>query len=266
MTDPGTSLARSAYYALNRLLVRAGVRLVRLPDLGSIDNEGHRYDYEMISVPRYAPWLGDQAFRAIADKVASHTLVDRFRCWELYQLVREVAGVPGDVIEVGVWRGGTGAILASAASRWKSGARVYLCDTFSGVVKAGARDSMYRGGEHADTSLTLVQGLVDRLGLTNVELLQGIFPDETAARVREGRVALLHIDVDVYQSAMDIVRWALPRLPAGGIVVFDDYGFRGCDGVTLLVHELRDTGEWQYVYNLNGHAILTRRATGSAGA
>lgn len=262
MSDSGSSLARSAYHALNRLLARAGVRLVKLPDLGPIVHDGHRYDYEMISIPRYAPWLDDAAFQAIAGKVAGHTLVDRFRCWELYQLVREVAGVPGDIIEVGVWRGGSGAILASAAARWKSGARVYLCDTFSGVVKAGARDSVYTGGEHADTSLALVQGLVDRLGLTNVELLQGIFPEETAARVRDDRVALLHVDVDVYQSALDVVRWTLPRIPPFGIVVFDDYGFRGCDGVTRLVHELRDTGDWQYLYNLNGHAILTRRTPG----
>lgn len=41
--------------------------------------------------------------------------------------------------------------------------------------------------------------------------------------------------VDVYQSAKDIVEWAMPRLTRGGVVVFDDYGFRNCEGVTTLV-------------------------------
>lgn len=254
------SFARSAWNALNRVLGAAGFRLLRLPALQPVEHGGRRYDYEMIAVPRYAPWLGDEPFQELARQIAGHTLVDRFRCWELYQLVREIRDVPGDIVEVGVWRGGTGAILAAAAARWKPESRVYLCDTFAGVVKATAHDSVYTGGEHADTSLDLVQGLVRRLGLRNVELLQGIFPDETGARVRSGTIALAHVDVDVYQSALDVVSWVSERMPPGGILVFDDYGFRGCDGVTRLVHELRETGDWLYVYNLNGHAILTRRA------
>jgi O-methyltransferase len=264
MSGSGSSLARSAWNSLNGLLAVAGLRLVRLPALQPVEHHGRRYEYEMISLPRYAPWLGDEPFQEVARRIAGHTLVDRFRCWELYQLVREVRNVPGDIVEVGVWRGGTGAILASAAARWKPASRVYLCDTFAGVVKASAHDSAYTGGEHSDTSIELVRGLVDRLELRNVELLPGIFPDETAGRVRSGTIALAHVDVDVYQSALDVVAWVRERMPAGGILVFDDYGFRGCDGVTRLVHELRESDDWLYLYNLNGHAILVRRDTGGA--
>ena len=53
------------------------------------------------------------------------------------------------------------------------------------------------------------------MGLTNVELLQGIFPEETAARVADRGFRLVHVDVDVYQSAKDVFDWAWPRLSAG---------------------------------------------------
>ena len=57
-----------------------------------------------------------------------------------------------DVLEVGVWRGGTGCLLAAKAQSLNRNATVFLCDTFSGVVKAGEIDNFYKGGEHADTS------------------------------------------------------------------------------------------------------------------
>jgi len=42
-------------------------------------------------------------------------------------------------------------------------------------------------------------------------------------------------------------------------LVFDDYGFISCRGVTTLVNEMRNDGLWRFIYNINGHAILTRK-------
>src|SRR5690349_3423118 len=61
-----------------------------------------------------APWFNDESFLTIFAKVQQHTLVDIYRCYELWTLARQIAHVPGVVLEVGVWRGGTGAILAEA--------------------------------------------------------------------------------------------------------------------------------------------------------
>ena len=94
------------------------------------------------------------------------------------------------------------------------------------------------GGEHADTSESIVLNLAERLSLRNVKLLRGIFPEDTSQEIR-GRIALLHCDVDVYRSAQDVVNWAMPRLSNGGVIVFDDYGFSGCEGITSWVNELR---------------------------
>jgi O-methyltransferase len=136
---------------------------------------------------------------------------------------------------------------------------VYLCDTWQGVVKTGAIDIYYRDGKHDDTSRQIVERLVGKLGLTNVQLLEGIFPDDTGAAIAGSRLRLCHIDVDVYQSASDVFDWAWPRLSPGGVVVFDDYGFPACPGVTRFVDEQRRREDRLVLHNLNGHGIVVKR-------
>lgn len=200
-----------------------------------------------------APWLDDARFMGMMALAQAHTMVDIYRCHELWSLAQQMQRVEGDILEVGVWRGGTGAVLAMAAPN----KQVYLADTFSGVVKAGANDTRYVGGEHADTSVLLVQALLDSLELSNVTLLQGIFPEDTAHRV-EGKIAMLHCDVDVYDSCRDVVEWCKPRLSRGAVLVFDDYGFSGCEGVTRYCDALRAEPGFLFLHNLNGHAVFVK--------
>jgi O-methyltransferase len=204
-----------------------------------------------------APWLNDEAFLALYEKVKAHTLVDLYRCYELWVLAGQTAKIEGAILEVGVWRGGTGAILAQASK--PAGKTVYLADTFTGVVKAGAHDPTYRGGEHADTSQALVAKLLASLSLENVRLLEGVFPDDTQHLVTD-RIAMLHCDVDVYASSRDIVQWCLPRMSVGSLLVFDDYGFHGCEGVTTYCNELRQRDDLVFTHNLNGHAVFVKIA------
>ncbi len=205
-----------------------------------------------------APWLDDQEFMSVYQRVREHTMVDIFRCHELWSLARQTADIDGDILEVGVWRGGTGAILARAVAGLPD-KRVYLADTFTGVVKAGGMDPTYVGGEHADTSVGTVVALMDSVSAPKVELLVGVFPEETRHRIR-GRIAMLHCDVDVYESSRDIVEWCLPRLPVGGVILFDDYGFMGCQGITTFCDEFRQRRGFRFLHNLNGHAVFVKVA------
>jgi O-methyltransferase len=204
-----------------------------------------------------APWLDDKDFIEIYDKVKLNTLVDIYRCYELWYLAKQLSNIQGSILEVGVWRGGTGAILAKAVE--PNGKKVFLADTFEGVVKAGSNDTSYVGGEHADTSEAMVKDLMQSLLLPNYRILTGIFPEETAHLV-ETPIAMLHCDVDVYSSAKDVVEWCLPRLTVGGVLVFDDYGFLGCEGITLFCQELQERRDFIFVHNINGHAIFIKIA------
>jgi O-methyltransferase len=163
----------------------------------------------------------------------------------------------GDVLEVGTWRGGTGCLLARRAQQLQMPATVYLCDTFEGVVKTGAADS-YRGGEHADTSIPIVQECGTKLGLSNFRILRGIFPEATGSEIADHRFRFCHIDVDVYQSGKDVLDWVWPRLSIGGVVVFDDFGFSSTRGIATLVHEEEGASDRVCVQNLNGHAVFVK--------
>ena len=48
-----------------------------------------------------------------------------------------------------------------------------------------------------------------------------------------------------------------------GFVVFDDYGFDVCGGITQLVNEMLTEPDRIVIHNLNGHAIVIK--TGPCG-
>lgn len=228
----------------------------------SSDEKYHAPGYARVE-PRatYAPWVSDSHFLAVNEVIRAHTLVDRYRCYELWSLVGQALKTPGDFLEVGVWRGGTGGLIAArAAEDTKEQRTVYLADTFTGVVKAGPKDRYYKGGEHSNTSVEHVEGVLDSLAVNNTVILKGVFPDETGHELGESRLCFCHIDVDVYQGARDVTEWVLPRLNRGGIIVYDDYGFYGCEGVTEYVESIACHPELTFIHNLNGHAVLIRTA------
>lgn len=207
----------------------------------------------------YAPWLADQEFRRVHEAISPHTLVDQYRCYELWSLVAESAKLAdGDVIEVGVWRGGTGCLIASRCRQARIHAAVHLCDNFQGMVKTGEFDTSFSGGELADASAASVRQLAARLGLANIHVRPGVFPEESGSALENVRFRFGHIDVAVYRSGRDIFRWLWPRMVPGGIVVFDDYGFRDSEGITRLVEEERSGHDRLVLHNLNGHAIFIK--------
>ncbi len=248
---------------LQSIMRKAGFQLlvIRISRNSGNNNPGNKC-YEIIS-PRstYAPWLTDRPFQEVFRIIENFSFVDEYRCYELWQLVTESKKCRGALLEVGVWRGGTGGLIAKKAEIEGIQETVYLCDTFKGVVKAGKNDSHYSGGEHADTSKTKVEELIYRkLHLSNVTILEGIFPEETRDKIVADQFRFCHIDVDVYQSAKEIMEWVWPKMSMNGIVVVDDYGSCECDGITKFVNEERGKNDRITFYNLNGHAVIIKIA------
>jgi O-methyltransferase len=229
-----------------------------LEDLAAIELASLRdgFPHEQI-LPKatYAPWRADAAFIKLYEKVRGNTLIDVYRLYELYELAGSPAASAGDFLEVGVWRGGSAAIIGTRAQLFPD-AKLWLADTFSGVPQApSSHDTLYQGGEHADTSIGEVQRVLRDCGVLNYEILQGLFPKDTGSTVADRTFRFAHIDVDSYESASQTFDWVWPRMVVGGLVIFDDYGFWGCEGVAAFVNRLKEKGA-PVIHNLNGHAIL----------
>jgi O-methyltransferase len=244
--DLQTGLSRAIFWGRRRFLE---------PTLDS------KRDSVVLPVATHSPWLLDEDFQRLQAAIAKNTLVDLYRRWELWHLIGQVRDIPGDVLEVGVWRGGTGALMGARLQLLGCDATLHLCDTFEGVVKTSDADSHYSGGEHSDTSVPLVESLLSATGVTNARIHRGTFPDEAPAELSELQYRLVHIDVDVYESGRQIFEWAWPRLSAGGIVVFDDYGFSTTRGITRLCDELALRADAVLLQNLNGHAVMVKHGS-----
>lgn len=250
--------------SLNKLLrgyyAKRGVELMFKPLNNHIQEHGFPYSFVKPGAS-FSPWITDEAFNSLLEEVKEHTLITEvYRFYELWQLAHQVGPLEGDFVEVGVWRGGSGALIATALNEYDHPCQTFLCDTFEGVALAGKEDSTYKGGEHDDTSPEVVQELFEKMGLSNYHVVQGIFPVDTADQVKTSKVKFCHIDVDVYQSAKETTEWVWDKLVIGGIIVYDDYGFRGVEGVTKYVESLRNDADKIIIHNLNGHAIIIKIA------
>jgi O-methyltransferase len=220
--------------------------------------------YEVIEPSAtYAPWRSDSEFLSVWHRICSHSLVDHYRAWNLWQLVRQVAkgtAREGHFVEIGVWRGGTGMLTARRMLACGLTQPIHLCDTFEGVPKASEEDPYYRGGEHGDTSTGLLPPLAHALGLPDsaYRICVGIFPEDMPDTLRDGQFGFVHIDVDAYESGRGCFAEVWPRMAPGGVVVFDDYGFEGTVGIAKLVDELAAIPDGLFMHNLNGHAVFVK--------
>jgi O-methyltransferase len=146
------------------------------------------------------------------------------------------AGVKGDIVECGVYRGGSAGVLAYAAGRSPESRRLWLFDSFRGMPKASKHDDTY---SHSITgafvgSIGDTRCLVERNGLApdRYEVVVGWFQD-TFATANVEVVALLHVDCDFYDPVRLSLETFYPRLSEGGFVVLNDYGsFSGCRKAT----------------------------------
>jgi O-methyltransferase len=211
----------------------------------------------------YSPWIDDKDFQGFYTIIKENTLVDIYRCYELWKLVLNADKIEGDILEVGVWRGGTAALIAGAmlenSKAAKQQSKLYLADTFEGVVKASNKDTIYKGGEHSDTSEAVVIQLLTDVRAQNFQLLKGIFPEEVNLP-QNTKLKFCHIDVDTYQSGFDIFHAIWDLMVLGGVVVFDDYGCWGCEGITELCNEL-NIKNGTFIHNLNGHGIFVKHTS-----
>lgn len=139
--------------------------------------------------------------------------------------------VPGDLVEAGVWRGGSAIFMRAVLQALEDPDRcVWAADSFRGLPKPrpeharDAGDSHWTFGQLA-IPLDVVKANFARYGLLDdrVRFLPGWFSDSLAqAPIKQ--IAVLRIDADMYGSTMDVLAALYPRVSAHGYVIIDDYG------------------------------------------
>ena len=196
--------------------------------------------YQLVRSDKLAfpPDLGG-GFRTHFDACRPFTLTSAERMYSLQIAVRHVveAGVPGDLVECGVWRGGSSMLMARVLLELSvSDRRLYLYDTFAGMSEPSLHDGAtvrgrWREAERANSNdwcyapLDEVRRNMAATGYPAelIEFVEGKVEESIPARAPE-KIALLRLDTDWYESTRHELIHLYPRLSPGGVLIIDDYG------------------------------------------
>jgi len=209
----------------------------------------------------------DRDFQAIYDRVAARgskfTMTPMERCYALYQGVKYIvrSGIPGDIVECGVWRGGSSMLAAlTLLALGRTDRRLYLYDTYEGMSEPGDKDVDLHGVPYRDLYEREKEILTVGLDIVKQNMVSTGYPAEQIIFVKgkvedtlpgnaPDRIALLRLDTDFFESTYHEFVHLYPRLVPGGVLLIDDYGhflgareatdryFREC-GVKVLLHRV----------------------------
>ena len=191
--------------------------------------------------PHYSPWLEPDFVRE-CEQVRSNTGLKKESLYTLRHFLGESLWLEGDVMECGVWRGGSARMLHQQISESHAAKRLHLFDSFEGMKRTDAEGDRHQPGDFDDTSLDHVRAVVlgssahDNDAKASVAFHKGWIPD-TFTGLEDLRFCFAHIDLDLYRSIHDALAFIYPRLAQRGAIVFDDYGFASCPGARKAVDE-----------------------------
>jgi len=162
-----------------------------------------------------------------------------------YDVYRRIRNLPGEIVEAGVFKGGSLIRLATFREVCESpySRQIIGFDAFGEFpAQTAPRDAAYvrRFQQDSGTGISVdeLERALELKGLRNIELVPGDIARTVPAYLAahpELRIALLHIDVDVYEPTRQVLESLWDRIVRGGVVMFDDYG--KVEGETRAVEE-----------------------------
>ena len=122
--------------------------------------------------------------------------------------------------------------LASVAK----GRTLRLFDTFEGMPDTDPQYDFHKKGDFSDTNLHLVQQRLSFDHGADVDYVKGLVPD-TFIGLEDKPIVFAHVDLDIYHPIKACCEFIFPRLPIGGSLIFDDYGWMSCPGARKAVDD-----------------------------
>jgi Macrocin-O-methyltransferase (TylF) len=186
---------------------------------------------------------------------ARRTTLKRFLAH--YELFRQTITLPGDIVELGVFRGSslmTWANFLEARNIGDRTKKIWGFDNFKGFGDLSPEDGpeyehlQKQAGGFSPASyldeLTEAIRIFDNDRFVpwkkRVELIVGDVEQTVPAFVEEHpglRISLLHFDIDLYKPTIAGLKSFFPRVVPGGVVIFDEYGVLEWGGESSAVEE-----------------------------
>ena len=212
--------------------------------------------------PKALPSDYDDEAKEIIRAVRPWTMTGPDKMYALIQAVRYVTRhrIPGDVVECGVWRGGSmQAVARTLLAAGDTTRDLHLFDTYEGMPPPTDRDVRRSDERTADELLAAespddskvwavatlddVQDGFSRVPYPGerVHFVQGKV-EATIPEHAPEQISILRLDTDWYESTRHELEHLYPRLSPGGVLLLDDYGY--WEGAREAVDEfLEQSGE-----------------------
>jgi hypothetical protein len=185
-------------------------------------------------------------FVRLYESCRAETMTSIERMYALYQATNYVIerDIPGDLVECGVWRGGSVMMIAlTLLARGCTDRTIWLYDTFAGMTPPSDRDVQQMSGRRAaeileerppstdDPFWGIAPRAVVEHNLARTRYPPGRFrivPGDVLETISAGApevLSLLRLDTDWYDSTRHELEALYPRLSSGGVLIVDDYGY-----------------------------------------
>lgn len=182
-------------------------------------------------------------FKDIYYKTAPYTQTSPERIYAMYKATQYISEnkIKGDIVECGVWKGGSIMVSALVLKKLKDTKRkLYLYDTYEGMSKPEEIDTQasnnlnglrFWKSNQTNTvnkwNYVSLEEVERNLSLTkypkeNLIFVKGLVED-TIPKNAPSVISLLRLDTDFYKSTYHELQYLFPRLSQGGIIIFDDY-------------------------------------------
>ena len=181
---------------------------------------------------------------SIYKKICKNTMTSPERIYSLIEAVKYVEknNIEGDIVECGVWKGGSMMAVAETLNHLQSNKReLYLYDTYEGMSEPTENDKTFKGDdakELMETDTNKEKNLVwafsaletVKAGMTStnypnekIHYVKGKVED-TIPQTIPSTIAILRLDTDWYESTKHELSHLFTLLVPGGVLILDDYG------------------------------------------
>ncbi len=159
-------------------------------------------------------------------------------------LVRSTRGVLGDLAEFGSWHGANAVTLAHLVRLYEpqSVKRVHCFDTFEGLTEFAPQDGAavaWRGtyaGDVDELRAAVHLNDLDRELVIHQGDVRDTLPQLLAHRPST-IFSFVYCDLDLYEPTRRVLQAVGDRVPPGGLIAFDEYGWADFPGEELATHE-----------------------------
>ena len=209
-------------------------------------------DEIIISTATHAPWRKDKKFSIFYQKIKHYTLLDPARSYTLWQCSKNLKNVKGQILDIGCLMGGAGFIMSKISQEGKT----YLFDSFSGFKKD---DGLHKKDIFFYDDINHVKKIIKKLKLKRIDVFKAYFPKNLKMKINS--VKLCHIDVNTYNDTKRIFNFLQTKIIKGGIIIFDDFGIWGVDGIKKFIYKIKNkySSKYYFIMNYMGQCILIKK-------